>query len=109
MVNKMNIAVAASKAKCTKFTNDEVLTGLGIITRATEFSQKWVDLFDVKIWMMMMMCSTNGLQSVPAHSLSWPSAILKIFDVFYPTFLQMKVKKRMITGGGFQVQLKNLT
>ncbi len=48
MVNKMNVAVAASKAKCKKFSNEEFLIGLGIIMGAAEFSQKGVDLFSVK-------------------------------------------------------------
>jgi hypothetical protein len=30
MVNKMNVAVAASEAKCKKFSNEEFLIGLGI-------------------------------------------------------------------------------
>ena len=48
MVNKMNDAVAASKTKCKKFSNEEFLVGLGIIIGAAEFSQKGVDLFSVK-------------------------------------------------------------
>jgi len=48
MVNKMNIAVIASKAKCKKFSNEEFLIGLEIIIGAAEFSQKGVDLFSVK-------------------------------------------------------------
>jgi hypothetical protein len=41
MVNKMNVTVAASKAKCKKFTPKELLIGFGIIIGAAEFSQKW--------------------------------------------------------------------
>jgi hypothetical protein len=48
MVNKMNVAVAASKAKCKKFSNEEFFIGLGIIIGGAEFSQKGVDLFSVK-------------------------------------------------------------
>jgi len=48
MVKKMNDAVAASKTKCKKFSNEEFLVGLGIIIGAADFSQKGVDLFSVK-------------------------------------------------------------
>ena len=48
MVQAMNLAVEVSKAKCKKFTNEEFLTGLGLIIGSAEFSQKGVDLFGTK-------------------------------------------------------------
>ena len=96
------------KAKCKKFTNEEFLTGLGLIIGSAEFSQKGVDLFGTK--KMMIMNFISGPQSVPAHSLSslWPSAISKTFEGFCPVYLQMKARKRVIPGGSFQVLLNNL-
>jgi hypothetical protein len=38
MVHAMNLAVEASKAKCKKFTNEQFLTGLGLIIGSAEFS-----------------------------------------------------------------------
>jgi hypothetical protein len=47
-VEKMNVAIEKAKAKCKKFSNEEFLTGLGLLIGAAEFSQKGVDLFNVK-------------------------------------------------------------
>ena len=105
MVNKMNDAVAASKTKCKKFSNEEFLVGLGIIIGAAEFSQKGVDLFSVK---NIDDDDEDDLQQWPSSSI-WLSAVLRIFVVFYHSFLQMKVRKRVIPGGSFRVRLKNLT
>jgi len=44
----MNVAREKAKAKCKKFSNEEFLTGLGLLLGAAEFSQKGVDLFNVK-------------------------------------------------------------
>jgi hypothetical protein len=48
MVHAMNLAVEAAKSKCKKFTNEELLTGLGLIIGSAGFSQKGVDLFGAK-------------------------------------------------------------
>jgi len=47
-VNKLNAAIAAEKWKCKKFSEEEVLVGLGLIIGAAEFSQKGVNLFGSK-------------------------------------------------------------
>jgi hypothetical protein len=47
-VEKMNVAIEKAKAKCKKFSNEEFLTGLGLLIGAAEFSQKGVDLFNIK-------------------------------------------------------------
>jgi hypothetical protein len=44
----MNVAIEKAKAKCKKFLNEEFLTGLGLLIGAAEFSQKGVDLFNIK-------------------------------------------------------------
>ncbi len=44
-VEKMNAAVAASKAKCRPFTDTEFLTGLAIFIGAEVFAKRGSDLF----------------------------------------------------------------
>jgi hypothetical protein len=44
----MNVAVAAEKCKCRKFSAEEFLIGLVLIIGAAEFSQKGVDLFGLR-------------------------------------------------------------
>ncbi len=108
MVHAMNLAVETSKAKYKKFTNEEFLTGLGLIIGSAEFSQKGVDLFGTK------KDDDNEFHQwpsiSPAHSLSslWSSAVSKTFKGFCPAYLQMKARKRVIPGGSFQVLLNNL-
>ncbi len=48
IVDKMNLEVEASKARCKKFMKEEFLIGLGLLIGAAEFSQKGVDLFGGK-------------------------------------------------------------
>jgi hypothetical protein len=47
-VEKMNAAVAASKVKCSPFTEKEFLTGLAILIGAAQFVIRGSDLFSVK-------------------------------------------------------------
>jgi hypothetical protein len=47
-VEKLNVAVATSKAKCRPFTEKEFLTGLAILIGAAEFAKRGSDLFSVK-------------------------------------------------------------
>jgi hypothetical protein len=47
-VEKLNNAVAASKAKCRLFTGKEFLTGLAIIIGAEKFTRRGADFFSVK-------------------------------------------------------------
>ena len=47
-VEKMNVAVLASKAKTRLFSETEFLTGLGILIGAAEFAQRGCDLFSTK-------------------------------------------------------------
>jgi hypothetical protein len=47
-VEKMNVAVALSKAKCRPFTEKDFLTWLAILIGAAEFAKRDSDLFSVK-------------------------------------------------------------
>jgi hypothetical protein len=51
-MDKMNEAVATSKAKCKLFRQREILVGLAILIRAAEFAQICCDLFSVKDQLM---------------------------------------------------------
>jgi hypothetical protein len=44
----LNDAIEKAKAKCKKFSNEEFLTGLGLIAGSAEFSQKKIALFNIK-------------------------------------------------------------
>jgi hypothetical protein len=43
-IDKMNVEVAASKAKCRPFTEKKFLTGLAILIGAAEFAKRGSDL-----------------------------------------------------------------
>ena len=99
-VNKMNAAVAAEKCKCKKFSEEEFLVGLGLLVGAAEFSQKGVDLFGSKN-------EEEEDEHVFLNS-TWLSAGSKISGVFYLQYFLMRVRKKLIPGISFQVQLTSL-
>jgi hypothetical protein len=51
-VEKLNVAVAASKAKCRPLTEEEFLIGLAILVGAAEFAKRGSDLFSVEDYFM---------------------------------------------------------
>jgi len=47
-VERLNVALEASKAKCKRFSWEEFQIGLGLIVRAAEYSRKGVGIFGGK-------------------------------------------------------------
>ncbi len=104
-VDKMNLEIQASNSKCRKFSYEEFLIGMGLMIVAAEFSQKGVELFggkkgedeedDIEQW--------PSISPAPHFEQYMAFSRFKDFRNFCPQFMQIKVEKKVILGGSFQV------
>jgi hypothetical protein len=105
----LNDAIEKAKAKCKKFSNEEFLTGLGLIAGSAEFSQKKLLYLTLKrkdLIMMMMF----GRLFFPHLNLSHSCTRFKDFRQFLPSIYvpTMHQRERVIHGISLVYQLKSL-